>query len=61
MLSEVRVDQNALEKTRTVSSMGDELKVSYGTYSGENNGWNAYLSLYSDGVLLYQDTFIVKY
>ncbi|MBR4322533.1 leucine-rich repeat protein [Treponema sp.] len=61
LLSEVRVDQKALEKTRTVSSMGDELKVSYGTYSGENNGWNAYLSLYSDGVLLYQDTFIVKY
>ena len=46
---------------KTVSSMGDELKVSYGTYDGDKNGWNAYLSLYSDGILLFQDTFIVKY
>lgn len=61
LLAEIRADQKALATTRTVSSMGDELKVSYGTYSGQNNGWNAYLSLYSDGVLLYQDTFIVKY
>ena len=61
LLAEIRADQKSLAKTRTVSSMGDELKVSYGTYSGQNNGWNAYLSLYSDGVLLYQDTFIVSY
>jgi len=61
LLAEIRADQKALATTRTVSSMGDELKVGYGTYSGQNNGWNAYLSLYSDGVLLYQDTFIVKY
>ena len=61
LLQEIRNDQKALTMTRTVSSMGDELKISYGTYSGQNNGWNAYISLYSDGVLLYQDTFIVKY
>ncbi len=41
--------------------MGDELKVSYGTYDGDKNGWNAYLSLYSDGILLFQGTFIIKY
>lgn len=41
--------------------MGDELKVSFGTYEGSKNGWNAYLSLYSDGVLLYTDSFIVGY
>ena len=61
LLQEIRNDQKALTISRTVSSMGDELKISYGTYSGQNNGWNAYISLYSDGVLLYQDTFIVKY
>ena len=61
LLTEIRNDQKSLTKTRTVSSMGDELKVSFGTYEGSKNGWNAYLSLYSDGVLLYTDSFIVGY
>ena len=61
LLAEIRSDQKSLTKTRTVSSMGDELKVSFGTYEGGKNGWNAYLSLYSDGVLLYTDNFIVGY
>lgn len=61
LLQEIRADQNALGNIRTVSSMGDELKVSFGTYEGSQNGWNAYLSLYSDGVLLYTDNFIVNY
>ena len=61
LLAEIRADQKALAATRTVSSMGDELKVSFGTYEGSKNGWNAYLSLYSDGVLLYTDSFIVGY
>ena len=61
LLAEIRADQKNLTKTRTVSSMGDELKVSFGTYEGSKNGWNAYLSLYSDGVLLYTDNFIVNY
>ena len=61
LLAEIRTDQKALATTRTVSSMGDELKVSFGTYEGSKNGWNAYLSLYSDGVLLYTDSFIVGY
>lgn len=61
LLQEIRADQKALGNFRTVSSMGDELKVSFGTYEGSQNGWNAYLSLYSDGVLLYTDNFIVNY
>jgi len=61
LLAEIRADQKALATTRTVSSMGDELKVSFGTYASSQNGWNAYLSLYSDGVLLYEDSFIVGY
>lgn len=61
LLQEIRADQKALGNIRTVSSMGDELKVSFGTYEGSQNGWNAYLSLYSDGVLLYTDNFIVNY
>ena len=61
LLAEIRADQKTLETNRTVSSMGDELKVSYGKYEGSKNGWNAYLSLYSDGILLYTDNFIVNY
>ena len=61
LLTEIRADQKTLATTRTVSSMGDELKVSYGKYEGSKNGWNAYLSLYSDGILLYRDNFIVNY
>ncbi len=60
-LAEIRADQKALATTRTVSSMGDELKVSFGAYDGSQNGWIAYLSLYSEGVLLYTDNFIVRY
>ena len=61
LFTEIRADQKTLATTRTVSSMGDELKVSYGKYEGSKNGWNAYLSLYSDGILLYTDNFIVNY
>ena len=61
LLAEIRADQKTLATTRTVSSMGDEFKVSYGKYEGSKNGWNAYLSLYSDGILLYTDNFIVNY
>ena len=61
LLSEISTDRAALTKTRTVSSLGDELKVSFGTYEGGKNGWNAYISLYSEGTLLYTDSFIVNY
>lgn len=61
LLQEIRADQKALGNIRTVNSMGDELKVNFGRYEGSQNGWNAYLSLYSDGVLLYTENFIVNY
>ena len=61
LLQSIDADYKKLAAIKTVSSMGGELKVSYGTYDGDKCGWNAYLSLYSDGILLFQDTFIVKY
>lgn len=61
LLQEIIQDQTNLTKPRTVNSMGDELKVSFGPYEGSKNGWNAYLSLYSDGILVYTDTVIVSY
>ena len=61
LLAEIRRDMVNLSNQRTVSSLDGELKISYGTYSGQNKGWNAYLSLYSEGELLYEDTFIISY
>ena len=61
LLAEIRADQKNLEKTRTVSSLGEELRIGYGEFSGENKGWNAYISLYSEGVLLYNGAFILSY
>ncbi|WP_296690452.1 SUMF1/EgtB/PvdO family nonheme iron enzyme [Treponema sp. UBA6852] len=61
LLQSINADYKKLAAVKTVSSMGGELKVGYGTYDGDKCGWNAYLSLYSDGILLFQDTFIVKY
>lgn len=61
LLQEIKQDQTNLAKIKTVNSMGDELKVSFGPYEGSKNGWNAYLSLYSDGILVYTDTVIVNY
>lgn len=61
LLTEIHADQNSLGNTKIVSSMGNELKVSFGGYEGSKNGWKAYFSLYSDDVLLYKDSFIVNY
>lgn len=61
LLQEIKQDQTNLAKIKTVNSMGDELKVSFGPYEGSKNGWKAYLSLYSDGILVYTDTVIVSY
>lgn len=61
LLQEIKQDQTNLTKLRNVNTMGDELKVSFGPYEGSKNGWNAYLSLYSDGILVYTDTVIVSY
>ncbi len=61
LLSEIRSDSKKLSIPRNVNSLGDELKVSYGTYDGEKAGWNAYLSLYSDGVAVFSDQFLIRY
>ena len=43
LLAEIRADQKTLSTTRTVSSMGDELKVSYGKFTGAKDGWISYI------------------
>ncbi len=61
LAAEINSDQKKLTAIRTVSSLGDELKVSYGKYEGSMNAWLAKLSLYSDGILIYEGGFWVTY
>lgn len=61
LLEEIKADRISLASTHTVSSMGDELKVSISSFTGSLNGWLAYLSLYSDGILIYTDSFVISY
>lgn len=61
LLSEIRTEQKELEKKRTVNSLNGELKVSYGSYNAANKGWNASISVYSDGIVLYNDNFLINY
>ena len=61
LLKDIRKSQTDLEKKRTVSSFGNELEVSYGSYNTNNTSWTAHLSLYADGILLDEDTFYISY
>ena len=44
-----------------MSSADNALAVSFGEYDGDKYGWNVELCVYSDGILLFNDTFILKY
>lgn len=61
LLAEISTDQKSLTATRTVSSMGEELKVGFDSYNSEENGWKTKISLYSEGELVYTDDVIVSY
>lgn len=61
LLKEILSDQKNLSVQKTVNSLGGELQVIFGTYNSKYYGWEAYLSLYSDGILLYSDNFILSY
>jgi len=61
LITEIQSDLKSLSATRTINSMGDELKVSFGTYASSKIGWNAYLSIYTDGVFLQTYNFIIDY
>ena len=61
LLKDIRKNQKEIEKKRTVSSFGNELQVSYGTYNAQNNYWPAHISLYADGILLDEDEVYISY
>lgn len=50
LLAGINDGYKALASVRTASSLGDDLKVTYGKYDAAKKGWKAYFHLYSDGV-----------
>lgn len=61
LLAEILKDNEKLAVERKTSSLGTDLSVTFGEYSGEKKGWNAFISLYSDGILLYQTSVLINY
>ena len=61
MIAEIKSDQSSLAAVRTVSSMQDELRYIVGKYDGSKYGWNINLTLYTDGIMLYNHSFILGY
>ena len=61
LLKDIRKNQKEIEKKRCVSSFGNELQVSYGSYDAKNTCWPAHISLYADGILLDEDEVFIYY
>ena len=61
LLKDIRKNQKEIEKKRSVSSFGNELQVSYGSYDAKNTCWPAHISLYADGILLDEDEVFIYY
>ncbi len=61
LLAEIRADQKALSVLRTASSKAGELKVEYGSYDGDKNGWNAKIALYENGFENFKFDYILPY
>ncbi len=61
LLAEIRADQKALSVLRTASSKTGDLKVEYGSYDGDKNGWNAKIALYENGFENFKFDYILPY
>lgn len=61
LLAEIRADQKALSVLRTASSKTGDLKVEYGSYDGDKNGWNAKIALYENGFESFKFDYILPY
>lgn len=61
LLEEIQNDQKTITNFRTASSLGNELEVRFSNFDGSKNGWNAYLTLYSDSTLLYSGSILIDY
>ncbi len=58
---EINGDLNSLTKTRKVSSIGEDLKISFQPYDSTQYGWATHITHYSDGVMLFSYDFLIDY
>lgn len=61
LLKSIYQDYADIAKTKTISNLGNELKVSFGNYNSDNKGWTVYFSLYSDNILVLSDSVVLSY
>ncbi len=61
LLNSIKSDRAQLAKETKVNSLGNDLKVNYGAWNTTRGGWDAYIYYYSDGILLFQNTFFLTY
>ncbi|WP_288568147.1 SUMF1/EgtB/PvdO family nonheme iron enzyme [uncultured Treponema sp.] len=61
LINDINADYKKIAQSETLSSADGALTVSFGEYDGDKYGWNVELCVYSDGIMLLNDTFILKY
>lgn len=61
LINDINADYKKIAQSGTLSSADHALAVSFGEYDGDKYGWNVELCVYSDGIMLLNDTFILKY
>lgn len=60
LLNEIHKDYNSL-KNKTVSSFDDDLTVDYGNYDGNRGGWPLFITVRSDGEIIFNTTSFLSY
>ena len=61
LINDINADYKKIAQSGTLSSADHALEVSFGEYDGDKYGWNVELCVYADGIMLLDDTFILKY
>ena len=61
LINDINADYKKIAQSGTLSSEDHALAVSFGDYDGDKYGWNVEICVYSDGIMLLNDTFILKY
>lgn len=61
LFKSIHKDYKKIQGKQTVSSLGEELKYSYGPFDAELKAWPVSIYLYCNGILLTEDKVQVKY
>ncbi|GEM_PF-5086047 len=61
LFKEIKKDLYRIRKKHSVNSFGEELKVDYQSFSGNEKGWKGTVYLYSDQMMIFKANFIMSY